>query len=903
MDEEKPDKGQAERDRARRLRSFLDDGADVPGDPRDVAKLVARTTMKQKDFRRARKALEIAWEWEKEVRDWRPDEKSHGVAQQLAVCTYKDSELSPNFRFERALEVLEEIGLRDAANRFPETLRLGGAVFKRKWEFDGQLEHLIEALALYRTAYEIDPIADKGYGGVNAAFILDLLAARARIRTLRSHTGEREAGLLSDQAAQLRREVLDSMTSALDSQPELGSDPWFAPTYAELLFGLGDYDGASRTIEEMIAFLGGEDSWEAETSFRQLVAIAKAHDIAPPDENQRIEAWHPAWKALSGYFRRDEKKTLHALLCYQGKVGLALSGGGFRASLYHIGVLARLAEMDVLRRVEVISTVSGGSIVGAHYYLEVQDLLQRKTDSVIGPGDYVEVVRRLEKRFLAGVQNNLRMRTLSSVSDNLKMLFQDGYSRSHKIGELYESEFYRRIGPEPGGADGSSGPDALYMRDLLIRDTKADRPFRPKAENWKRGARVPVLLLNTTSLNSGHSWLFTATWMGEPAGLMGSEVDKNQRYQRIWYDDPANKRSPEPVRLGHAVAASACVPALFEPLELAELYEDKVVRLVDGGVHDNQGVQGLLDEGCTLILCSDASGQMGDAGDPPNSLVGVSLRSNSILMDRVREAEYQDLAARVDSRALEGLFFIHLKEGLPAPTIPWTGALHPRGPATVRETPYGIHPAFQEKIAALRTDLDCFSDVEAFALMLSGYNMARAKLKQLDRENLEPGSWGGFSSIDSGDAPRDRWGFRQADFEALLELPPDSPNSRVADLARQLDAGSALFFRAFSLIGWLKVAGLALVAIAAIGLVTLIANAWSSEITTLTWGGLILAAALAAATAIIPALRWLTPEKVTRKMVGKAVLGVFGAIVAKIHVGVIDPLYRRRGSLGRLLSR
>ena len=29
-----------------------------------------------------------------------------------------------------------------------------------------------------------------------------------------------------------------------------------------------------------------------------------------------------------------------------GKVGLALSGGGFRASLFHLGVLARLAELD-----------------------------------------------------------------------------------------------------------------------------------------------------------------------------------------------------------------------------------------------------------------------------------------------------------------------------------------------------------------------------------------------------------------------------------------------------------------------------------------------------------------------------------------------------------------------------
>ena len=47
------------------------------------------------------------------------------------------------------------------------------------------------------------------------------------------------------------------------------------------------------------------------------------------------------------------------------KLGLALSGGGFRASLFHIGVLARMAELDLLRHVGVLSTVSGGSIIGA----------------------------------------------------------------------------------------------------------------------------------------------------------------------------------------------------------------------------------------------------------------------------------------------------------------------------------------------------------------------------------------------------------------------------------------------------------------------------------------------------------------------------------------------------------
>ena len=51
--------------------------------------------------------------------------------------------------------------------------------------------------------------------------------------------------------------------------------------------------------------------------------------------------------------------ALEAPQVLTGKVGLALSGGGFRASLFHIGVLAKLAELDVLRHVEVLSCVKG----------------------------------------------------------------------------------------------------------------------------------------------------------------------------------------------------------------------------------------------------------------------------------------------------------------------------------------------------------------------------------------------------------------------------------------------------------------------------------------------------------------------------------------------------------------
>ena len=42
---------------------------------------------------------------------------------------------------------------------------------------------------------------------------------------------------------------------------------------------------------------------------------------------------------------------------------LCLSGGGFRATLFHVGVIRRLNELGVLARLSTITSVSGGSIL------------------------------------------------------------------------------------------------------------------------------------------------------------------------------------------------------------------------------------------------------------------------------------------------------------------------------------------------------------------------------------------------------------------------------------------------------------------------------------------------------------------------------------------------------------
>jgi predicted acylesterase/phospholipase RssA len=51
------------------------------------------------------------------------------------------------------------------------------------------------------------------------------------------------------------------------------------------------------------------------------------------------------------------------------RFGLALSGGGFRAVLYHLGLVRFLRDAGILSRVTHISSVSGGSVIGAHLAL------------------------------------------------------------------------------------------------------------------------------------------------------------------------------------------------------------------------------------------------------------------------------------------------------------------------------------------------------------------------------------------------------------------------------------------------------------------------------------------------------------------------------------------------------
>lgn len=90
------------------------------------------------------------------------------------------------------------------------------------------------------------------------------------------------------------------------------------------------------------------------------------------------------------------------------RLGLALSGGGFRAAAFHLGVFRKLQELQLLDKLDVLSCVSGGSIAGAYLASrwgsatvleELETYLRTKSiaiDSVLG-GIFSLFETRLEK--------------------------------------------------------------------------------------------------------------------------------------------------------------------------------------------------------------------------------------------------------------------------------------------------------------------------------------------------------------------------------------------------------------------------------------------------------------------------------------------------------------------------
>jgi len=335
------------------------------------------------------------------------------------------------------------------------------------------------------------------------------------------------------------------------------------------------------------------------------------------------------------------------------------------------------------------------------------------------------------------------------------------------------------------------------------------------------------------------------------------------------------------------------VPGLFPALKLPKLYErHPVVRLVDGDVHDNQGMAALLDQDCSVILVSDASGQMRSAENPPGGVFGGPARANSVLQARVRLAQYRELDARKSSGALRGLMWIHLREELEPNAVDWTDCLdrfsHEDEGLPEKEagplTGYGMHREIQDALARLRTDLDSFSETEAHALMCSAYLMTRLALAQ-------------------DDSPFSKHAGQQAAWRFLKVEPHlKSPEGFRAGVPRALRVGERLPFKVWRLSPVL--ATLSTIVLSALGLAAVyvladfaVGMGWLDATAKLTPIGAVMGtgATIAALAVMRGALRTYgrAGELVERGTIG--VLTVLLFVPMWVHRKIFDPIFLRRG--------
>lgn len=854
--------------------------------PEELLKL-AKKLKKERAFGLARRILAKARR-DPRVREIARDEHVT-IIQQHALCTYKDPDLPAFEKLDRALEILQETASVTcealSETKDQETLGIAGAIHKRKWELDSQKQHLEQSLAYYLRGYEQGVEPDRGYTAINAAFVLDLLADQEEMAAAKAGADSDAARFRREKAREIREDIVSKLPELPRKSGEewLERKWWFLVTIAEAYFGLKRFQEALEWLRKAKA-LAEIEHWEFESTAKQLITLAclqdKNLDVNSGEDSEPLKVVGEFLKQDNGTTTQNSNKAgLRSARI--GKVGLALSGGGFRASLFHIGVLARLAELDVLRSVEVLSCVSGGSIIGAHYYLEVRKLLESKRDADITREDYIEIVKRIEEDFLAGVQENLRMRVMSEWTTNLKMIFWRDYTRTQRMGELFEEEIYSRV------KDCKEGKPR-WLDELFVNPADKPEGFKPRADNWARNAKVPVLILNATTLNTGHNWQFTASWMGEPPAGIDSEIDGNDRLRRMYYREAPEKHRK--VRLGHAVAASACVPGLFDPLALADLYPDRIVRLVDGGVYDNQGVAGLLEEDCTVLLVSDASGQMESQNRSKDGFFSVLLRSNNILQARVRSAEYHELDARRRSSLARGLMFVHLKKDLDVDPVDWIGCEDPHQasedarPVDRRGhlTSYGIHKEVQNSLAAIRTDLDSFSDLEAYALMTSGYRMTEHEFPRCIKGFPPPSK------------PESGWKFLEA--ERYLNRAA-GPRCGEYEVLKLLEVAGERTLKVWRIKPSLQLLAAVIVLAVITGLGWICSLCWSTSL--LTVGGLVnVALAAIAALVVGPTIVKLLNYRKTLTQVGAGIfLALFGFFLAKIHLKYFDKQYLEIGRI------
>ena len=334
-------------------------------------------------------------------------------------------------------------------------------------------------------------------------------------------------------------------------------------------------------------------------------------------------------------------------------IGICLSGGGYRAALFHSGGLRRLAELGVLSSPDLrtISAVSGGSIAAVFLAMAFDWPLQSVPSRKEWDARFAHPLRALTRQ-------NIRTRAV----------LRSFLPRVSAVREL--AKWYNR-------AMGVSCP-LFTLPDLFV--------------------------LCATDLAFGVNWEFRGKRMGD--------------YQAGYIP------SPNDWSIGLAAAVSSCFPPVFQPLKVPRHLGDwrggmanretpgvwkaamKDLRLTDGGVYDNMGLEPIWKEHAS-VLVSDAGGIFDFQAD--KSLLWRIQRYQSIQERQTRALRKRWLIASFKQNAMDGAYW-------------GTGSARSRYAA--RDVLGYSKILAREVISEIRTDLDSFSEAEAAVLENHGYFLA-----------------------------------------------------------------------------------------------------------------------------------------------------------------------------------
>ena len=243
-----------------------------------------------------------------------------------------------------------------------------------------------------------------------------------------------------------------------------------------------------------------------------------------------------------------------------GPIGLALSGGGYRAAGFHLGALRLLHSVGLLGDVVALSTVSGGTILGAAW-----------TKSLLDGQEFTE----FDGEFSAFLR---RTNVISEALDRLAATRSDSPPSSPSLIRAAASIY---------AAEG-------FLGDRRLGEV-LDHPDLPLQE----------VIFNSTEFHTGVDFRFRRS--ANPRAIIGNG------------NFPVPRQVAVQARLADVVAASSCFPSAFEPLVFPQDFRwpgefplERVERelqassprravawkkglpLMDGGVYDNQGLGSLL---------------------------------------------------------------------------------------------------------------------------------------------------------------------------------------------------------------------------------------------------------------------------------------------------------------------